>query len=418
MVKKIIFLSFIVSLASCSDSNAEVSKNTDQVGRPISLAISTDGKYVITTDANKHAYLYSLEDKKVKDLGDGYNPYSAYFVPNTDNYLLQKENKKVIISDINQKTIKEFTPDFIAKEQAINKDLTIWVGSITWGDVYKYSIPDMKKKQIYISWYMAKNDYNDYWRGNPPNNKIPNGTAIGGGFDFNFLNNILIATPNNSLVVYDFDKKKWNKVHKNVLNTMNAIDPNGQFVYTADSGLSGIKYNLNDGAKSNSALYYPDDNLENISYVQETKDRKKYFYNGLTNFKFIDKDKIIVTFNGKNQPYLWAFTFDTNKLDWSNNTKWKRPVFFSKNYLPLTKDPLKFVTGNYRDNTDPFPIVGGYNTTFDTSVEAHKLVMAQANGNGIMVYNYNPKDESLKLDWVGEPPKAEEKKEEKKGWFW
>jgi hypothetical protein len=34
-----------------------------------------------------------------------------------------------------------------------------------------------------------------------------------------------------------------------------------------------------------------------------------------------------------------------------------------------------------------------------------------------MVYNYNPKDESLKLDWVGVPPKAEEKKESK-GWFW
>ena len=136
----------------------------------------------------------------------------------------------------------------------------------------------------------------------------------------------------------------------------------------------------------------------------------------ITNFKFIDKDKIIVTFQGKNQPYLWAFFYTPSKLDWDNYDV--RPIFKSDEYAPLTKDPLKFVTGNYRDNTDPFPIVGGYNTTFDTSVEAHKLVMAQANGDGIMVYNYNPKDESLKIDWVGVPAKAEGKKEVSKGWFW
>jgi hypothetical protein len=85
-------------------------------------------------------------------------------------------------------------------------------------------------------------------------------------------------------------------------------------------------------------------------------------------------------------------------------------------YLPLVKDPMKFITGDYKDNTDPRPNTTGYNTIFDTSVKAHKLVMA--GGDGIMVYNYNPKDESLKLDWVGVPAKATESKEEKSGWFW
>jgi len=385
-----------------------------------SLSVSSNGEYTISVDDEGNAYLWNLDKKTNQQIDGKYNRLSAFFVPNTNYYMLQKDDNKVVVNDINNKKIKEIKLDYPTYGQAISSDLNNYVSANRWFDFYLKDLSKNKTKPIFVSWCYAKEDHTPYSRQNPYKGGLPNGcTGYNGQIaNFKFIGDTLIATFTSSFIVYDINKGTWEDVKGNNGATMNAIDPNGQFVYTADSGLSGIKYNLNDGAKSNSALYYPDDNLENISYVQETKDRKKYFYNGLTNFKFIDKDKIIVTFNGKNQPYLWAFTFDTNKLDWSNNTKWKRPVFFSKNYLPLTKDPLKFVTGNYRDNTDPFPIVGGYNTTFDTSVEAHKLVMAQANGNGIMVYNYNPKDESLKLDWVGEPPKAEEKKEEKKGWFW
>ena len=382
--------------------------------RPTFLSVSTDGKYAVSSNDDSSVSLYNLDKKSITKVNDKLaNPFSANFIDGTHNFIYQNKDDNIvhIVDADNLKTVKEFDAKINATTEAINKDMTIYVATTNDGNISIFKIDGDK---IGKDKYIYGNNYSNMY-----GQIIPTFTQN--------QNKIVATTSTGKLWIFDlgeiFKLEKDNpknqiSIKKNTGATMNAIDPNGQFVYTADSGLSGIKYNLNDGAKSNSALYYPDDNLENISYVQETKDRKKYFYNGLTNFKFIDKDKIIVTFNGKNQPYLWAFTFDTNKLDWSNNTKWKRPVFFSKNYLPLTKDPLKFVTGNYRDNTDPFPIVGGYNTTFDTSVEAHKLVMAQANGNGIMVYNYNPKDESLKLDWVGEPAKAEEKKEESKGWFW
>ncbi len=349
------------------------------------LSISTDGKYAVATDTNKHAYLYNLENKKVKDLGDNYNYSSAYFIPNSDYYSLQDNNTKVVkIFDTNQKIIKEFKPDFIARAQAINEDMNLWVGSDIGGNVYQYSLPDNNKKQIFVSWLWGKMDTTPYWRGNPYKGNLPNGWTTFNSFSF--YKDKLIMTAENILVVYDTKNHKWKMVNKNVNETMNAIDPNGEFVYTADSGLAGIKYNLETGTVSNTALYYPDDNLKNISYLQPREDaRKQFLYNGLTNFKFIDKDKIIVTFKGVSQPYLWAFTFDTNKLDWSNNTKWKRPVFFSKNYLPLVDNPLDYATGNYTIGSRPN--VDGYNYTFDTSVEAHKLVIGQANGNGIMVYN-------------------------------
>ncbi|MBK2310962.1 hypothetical protein, partial [Francisella philomiragia] len=121
-------------------------------------------------------------------------------------------------------------------------------------------------------------------------------------------------------------------------------------------------------------------------------------------------------FKGLSQPYLWAFFYTPSQLDW-NKKDGIRPIFHSSEYTKLVDNPLDYIIGNY--NIEPRPNVDGYNYTFDTSVEAHKLVIGQANGNGIMVYNYNPSDETLKLDWVGEPPKVEDKKEEKsKGWFW
>ena len=390
------------------------------IAKQINVSVSTNGKYAVSVDDAGKAYLWNLGSKSVGDLGSNYS-LSTYFIPNSDNYLLQnKDTKKVIVKSINGKIIKEFTPDFVAREQAINKNLTTWVGSIAWGDVYKYSISDMKKKQIYISWYMAKNDHNDYWRGNPPDGKVPSGTAMGSYFNFNFLGNTLIATPNNSLVVYDFDNHKWHKTNENVGQTMNAIDPNDEFVYTMSNDLVGtaVKYNLETNKIQN---YLNSTNKDNFFFVIDKNEQLPFLTyqnkpNGRTNLGFIDKDKVLVTYKGVSQPFLWAGLYDINNIkEQKLNDKAEGNVAINRaiKYIPLVDQPKEYLSGNYP--VGAYPNVSGYNTTFDTSVEAHKLVMA--GGDGIMVYNYNPKDESLKLDWVGEPPKAESK-EEKKGWFW
>ncbi|KFJ42885.1 hypothetical protein IBE48_00010 [Francisella philomiragia] len=407
------YIIFIFSIFICCLATAQ----------QINLSVSTNGNYAVSVDGSGEAYLWNLKSKSVKDLGNNYT-LSTYFIPNSYNYLLQNvKTKEVTVTNVNGKIIKKFTPDFVAREQAINKDLTIWVGSIPWGDIYRYSIPDMKKKQIYISWYMAKNDFNKYWRGNPPDGKVPSGTAMGSYFNFNFLDNTLIATPNNSLVVYDFDNHKWYKVNKNVNQTMSTIDPNDGFVYTADDRAMGVKYNLdtqkaieftdNTANPANYRLDYLDKSIEPIPYF--IKNRKPI--GKLSNFKFIDKNRIVGTLKGTTQPFLWLGLYDCNIKQKAIGKDYHFATMPLLKYIPLISTPMDYITGNY--NIEPRPNVDGYNTTFDTSVEAHKLVIGQANGNGIMVYNYNPSDETLKLDWVGEPPKVEEKKEEKsKGWFW
>ncbi|MEY8766152.1 MULTISPECIES: hypothetical protein [Francisella] len=381
------------------------------------LSISTDGKYAVATDTNKHAYLYNLENKKVKDLGDNYNYSSAYFIPNSDYYSLQDNNTKVVkIFDINQKIIKEFKPDFIARAQAINEDMNLWVGSDIGGNVYQYSLPDNNKKQIFVSWLWGKMDTTPYWRGNPYKGNLPNGWTTFNSFSF--YKDKLIMTAENILVVYDTKNHKWKMVNENVNETMNAIDPKGEFVYTMDSSFVGraVKYDL----LNNKIVSFPNakaDNKNNFFFDLVQRDNipkltNRNTPNGYTNFGFIDNDKVLVTYKGMSQPFLWTGLYNINDIKvnkFANITPVK--------YFPLINNPKDYLEGNY--NIEPRPNVDGYNTTFDTSVEAHKLVIGQANCNGIMVYNYNPSDETLKLDWVGEPPKVEEKKEEKsKSWFW
>ena len=374
---------------------------------PLSLSLSTNGKYAVSADGNNHAYLYNLDKHTIKDLGDDYNYRSAYFIPNTDNYLLQnKDTNEVTVSNINGKTVYKFNPKLQANSNAMSSNLKYYAISDGKNNTYIIYPKEKQKSQLIYHWCMGDPNLNK-------NMAHECGSLKPDSFEFTKDSKKLIDTTSSFLYIWDTESTEGKIIGENSGATMNAIDPNGQFVYTADQQYGGIKYNLNDNKTVQNLFYYPQEK-ENVSYESYGKYNKKDYFNGISNYKFIDEDRIIATFKGVSQSYLWAGLFKPSDYKKSGN----HDTTYSIKYLALTKDPMKFLKGNYRDNTDPFPIVGGYNTTFDTSVEAHKLVMAQANGNGIMVYNYNPKDESLKLDWVGVPAKAEEKKEEKKGWFW
>jgi tricorn protease-like protein len=364
------------------------------------LAMSTDGKFVIATDGYKNAYLYDLDNKKVKQVNkDAVNMYSPNFIKNTHNFIYQNDKDTIvsIVDADNMKVIKTFDPTFKSYGQAINQDMTRYAST--------------QENQLMLIMSIKNGKYGITGRPTPYGTWQPSFTP-----DQKYV--IATSTYDGELWIWNSSNgHKVKSLIKNVGNTMNTISPDGKFVYAMSDNLVGTttKYNLED----NQIVKFPNataSNKDNFFFVLEKSKQLPFLTyqnkpNGRTNFGFIDNDKVIVTYKGKNQPFLWAGLYDINqiKVDEFANLK---PI----KYLPLTKDPMKFITGDYKDNTDPRPNTTGYNTIFDTSVEAHKLVMA--GGDGIMVYNYNPKDESLKLDWVGVPAKATESKEEKKGWFW
>ncbi|QEO57023.1 WD40 repeat domain-containing protein [Francisella marina] len=377
---------------------------------PTILSVSTDGKYVVSANNDGNVYLYDLNNKSIKKISNKtVNVFSANFIKDTHDFIYQTYNDNVvyIINADTLKTIKSFTGQKNSVMQTVNKDLNTYAFATWNGYINIAQIKGDKLGHIY--------SYGNQFM-NMDSKLIPTF----------YKNKLITTTGSGSLLIFNIDEifnsenkdnpKNQIEIHKNSGAVMSAIDPNGEFVYTADSSRVGIAYNLDTQKliSEKNGIYFTNE-VADVTYLKNNE--KKSIRQGISNFKFIDKDKIIVTFKGTSQPYLWAWFFTPSKFDWSGNGKYKRPMFYSDKYAKLVNNPLDYIIGNY--NIEPRPNVDGYNYTFDTSVEAHKLVIGQANGNGIMVYNYNPSDETLKLEWVGEPPKAEEKKEEKKeGWFW
>ncbi|MBY7735056.1 hypothetical protein [Francisella philomiragia] len=385
--------------------------NYTALAAQVEISVSTDGKYAVSADGKQNTYLYNLSDKKINRINSNkVNPYSPNFIEDTDNFIYQDtDNKVYIVNADTQKVIKSFQGVPKSFNQAVNKDMNIYTYMTRGGYIHIAKIVDGKLKNTY--------SYGNQFM-NMQMNTIPK-----------FYDNKVIATTSkDSLLIFDLDKvfkdDKYTpiKISENSGATVNAISPDGRYVYTLDNRALGIKYDL----KSNKQVIFKDNTQnpnnfalnfsdESQKVIQEINRIKMPIKIG-TNFKFIDKDKILAT-GSSTQPFLWVGLYDINIKQMPVGKDFMFATMPIIKYLPLTKDPLKFMEGNYRNNTDPYPSLGDYNTTFDTSVKAHKLVTSS--GRGIMVYNYNPSDETLKLDWVGEPPKVEEKKEEKsKGWFW
>ncbi|MBK2279824.1 hypothetical protein [Francisella philomiragia] len=368
----------------------------------LSVSISADGKYTVADDRDDNVYLYNLNNKNISKINnEKVNHFSPNFIDGTDNFIYQDiDNKVYVVNADTKKVIKSFEVPQIKPKgfehqqniyfQTLNKDMDIYV-YVTQLGINIAKVADGKLENIY--------SYNKEFMGTRFVPKI--------------YDNKVIATSRDTLLIFDLNKvfkdDKYTpiKISKNSGETMNAISPDGKYIYTADKQFGGIKYDLSANKVIQKLFYYPT-KVDNVSYHKIGYDSGEFF-NKLANFKFIDKDTIIATFVGVNQPYLWAALYKPNEYKKESN----HDTTYSIKYLPLTKDPLKFVTGNYRDNTDPYPVADRYNTVFDTSVKSHTLVIGRANDRGIMVYNYNPSDESLKLDWVAEPPKPESK-----GWFW
>ncbi|AIT08768.1 hypothetical protein LO80_01440 [Candidatus Francisella endociliophora] len=361
------------------------------------LSMSNDGKYVVTDGFDKGVALYNINKKTSEIVGEKINHFSPNFIDGTDNFIYQdKQNKVYVVNANTKKVIKSFqgVPDTF--HESLNKDMTVYAYTSKDSGINIAKVVDGKLEDIY--------SYGDKYM-DMQLNTLPK-----------FYDNKVIATTSkDSLLIFDLDKvfkdDKYTpiKISKNSGATMNAISPDGKYIYTADKQFGGIKYDIATNQVVQK-MYYSPEYIDNVSYHKIGYNNGDFF-NKVVNFKFIDNDKVIMTFAGVNQSYLWAALFDINKYKKKNKTT---DTIESIKYLPLTKDPLKFITGDYKDNTDPVPLEDGYNTRMATSVEAHKLVLPKGNGgNGIMVYNYNPSDESLKLDWVVDQPKPESK-----GWFW
>ena len=163
--------------------------------------------------------------------------------------------------------------------------------------------------------------------------------------------------------------------------TVNIISPNGENIISANSNSRGYFFNFL-RKKGNTFYWYP--NKVTGVLKKFRSDLSEDRLTGVVSIKYIDESHILVFYVGYPNPFNYAMLYSAKDLG-------KKYYHMPIKYLPLIPKGSNMV-----------PITNSYvrDQTIDTSPSAHILVMAQAENNGILVYKYNPKTQTLKRIWA------------------
>ncbi|OOF80575.1 hypothetical protein [Rodentibacter caecimuris] len=125
ILKLLCLFSLLISTTSCSSTSGVAS-----------LGVSTDGRYVITAHGRDELVLWDIAKKEKKLLAKNANSYSAYFIPESYEFIWQDTDNIVHIQNVNGEEIKQF-PHFETKGHIITTDKSFYLSADKWGKLYK-----------------------------------------------------------------------------------------------------------------------------------------------------------------------------------------------------------------------------------------------------------------------------------------
>ncbi|OOF74210.1 hypothetical protein BKG96_11190 [Rodentibacter caecimuris] len=102
----------------------------------VSLGVSSDGKYAISAHGKDELVLWDLTKKEKKLLAKNVNPYSAYFIPDSHEFMWQDGNNVVHVQNVEGKEILQFL-HFKTEGQIISADKSFYLSADEWGKFYK-----------------------------------------------------------------------------------------------------------------------------------------------------------------------------------------------------------------------------------------------------------------------------------------
>ena len=199
---------------------------------------------------------------------------------------------------------------------------------------------------------------------------------------------------------------------KNNAATLNTITPDSHYVVTADENKMGIKYDLKKQkllqTKSGYAHFFfrtPEAPIKSYLYRRKPYihgNRNLHAADNIVGINFISPRQVIVAFRGIDATFDYLGLYNINKLRYINMDDGSKAAAYFPHYLKLDTKAITVHKNGKTHKKTIYPETQSFlrSQSFDTAPQANRVVMGQANGGGIMVYQYDPDKQKLKLIWA------------------
>lgn len=368
----------------------------------ISLSVSTDGRYVISAhaaeDSDRHKpigqlVLWDVERKEKIILARNANAFSAFFIPDSHEFMWQDSKNIVHIQNVGGKEVTNFR-HFQVKTHIMSADKQFYLSSNMEdnGQLYKGYGEDLVP--IYtdggIHFPLTLSMTKDYFLSATETCTTSPYPVVETNLTINPVNpDSSKRSSYTGVTLWDrHTLKPLARLNGNCGYTTGLISPNGDWVVTGGENLSNYMWeihNLNnrqDLAQVNSEL-----NHENSErYKQKLLPKpdkfknKQLALNHTVAIAFLtEKDFILLGKSGNKD----GFGDELARL-FTVGEPW------IKAYVEIGNDPS--ISTNYYQR----------NLSVSSSPKAHILVTGQATGGGINVYKYHPEKMELEKIWVAD----------------
>jgi WD40 repeat protein len=335
------------------------------------LSISTDGRYVVSSDEKEYVILWDLEKHTKKIINRKAHIWAAYFIPNTHDYVWQDQAMNLHVENIETGAIETIPLDFYSYGLAMTRDHRYFMS----GDIAE-GLHWCENKQCHI----LKKPWSDnprefisdmpyILRILPNDNEVIGSKMTGAG-----------AIPKYAVGVKLWDIKTGQKLREyfgNVVQTFATISPDGKYVVAGDVDSWQLVWDTTTGHRLVSIFTgEPVLKIEKSGPIITDHNilplPKDLYSASIISINYIDSDHYLVFTNQNHYAIL---------------------------YQTLNPKPLKYLD----IGTNPWPATFNLerDQSMDTSPSAHVLVMAKDQEPGIMVYHYDPANQTLTKVWDG-----------------
>ena len=356
-------------------------------GRVETLDISSDGKYVISAHSGNETklVLWDIEKHEKKVLAKRVNTNTAYFIPNSHDFMWQGSKDKIVhIQNVDGKELASFKHFEIARH-IMSEDRKLYISADQTGEIYKGYGDEMKP--IYTDtpiWGHYNFDLSDKYF-----------LSASGGGPYDPDSAVELNPKEDPVQPSVYKKSSYNGVTLWDRETLKPVARLGGFGGRSDALFSPDGKWIIGGGENLRHYMWETANLTNRLMLADP-DR------GIRNPKVNDDSQLLRVPGvniGLNNPVTYAFVTETEFIEFRMSA---RKEGLGEKYSPLYTVGDPWIKAFVEIGNNPVISTDFYekSNSVASAPKAHILVTGQAYHGGINVYRYHPDKMTLEKIWV------------------